>query len=201
MHARPASWNFLRVLDAPRTKVQSNAAALPMYDRETNGQRGKGAEGQRGDAARSIWLYITRLGFFHHHASARPFTRNGVILSSLVSGMRPRAALRWRLSSGKGRALASRLKRGPTVKFITRHVSPERLSGKHDCPAGRNSHTEDDDDDDDDDERRRGGAGGGRRKSPTPRDPSRKLAKEDGEDGGGGRGRERRGKFSFAGCH
>lgn len=36
-----------------------------------------------------------------------------------------------RLNSGKDRGPRSRLKCGPTVKFITRRVSPEKVSGKH----------------------------------------------------------------------
>ncbi|TGZ51256.1 Uncharacterized protein DBV15_03143 [Temnothorax longispinosus] len=73
----------------------------------------------------------------------------------------------------------AQLKCEPTVKFIARHVSPEKVSGKHDCPANHNSHTEI--------SRNRAETKGGEEEEEEeegavpPRSLSRKLAKEDGE--------------------
>ncbi|KYN23189.1 hypothetical protein ALC57_04388 [Trachymyrmex cornetzi] len=74
----------------------------------------------------------------------------------------------------------TRLKCKLTVKFIARHVSSDRVSGKHDCPANRNSHTEIS-------RNRAETKGGGREEEEEEeeavplRSLSRKLAKEDGE--------------------
>ncbi|KYN42207.1 hypothetical protein ALC56_03345 [Trachymyrmex septentrionalis] len=76
----------------------------------------------------------------------------------------------------------TRLKCKLTVKFIARHVSSHRVSGKHDCPANRNSHTEI--------SRNRAETKGGEKEEEEEeeeeeavplRSLSRKLAKEDGE--------------------
>ncbi|EGI64501.1 hypothetical protein G5I_07007 [Acromyrmex echinatior] len=79
----------------------------------------------------------------------------------------------------------TRLKCKLTVKFIARHVSSDRVSGKHDCPANRNSHTEIS-------RNRAETKGGGKEEKEKEeeeeeeeavplRSLSRKLAKEDGE--------------------